>query len=208
MEGGGERAGRCGRHEEVADAEVVRRCLGGDAEAFALLVARYQDRVYTLAYRLLGHSDDALDAAQEAFIRAYAALDRFDTRRPMAPWLLRIAANVAYGMLRKRAPGQLSLDALSEGEADAALARSPGAEKIPAADPEQRVTRAASDAAIRDAVLALPEPYRTVTLLHYLEEMPYETIAAALEMPLGTVKTYLHRARQRLKAVLGERGDR
>jgi RNA polymerase sigma-70 factor (ECF subfamily) len=188
---------------DLPDAEVIRRCRCGEVEAFRFLVERYQDRVYGLAFRLLGHAEDALDAAQETFVRAYGALDRFDTARPFSPWLLRIAANTCYGMLRKRPTGQVSLDAMGEAEVDAAFAGGPGGPSSLASDPAETVARAAGDEQIRRAVLALPEPYRTVTLLRYMEEMPYEGIAEALEMPLGTVKTCLHRARGRLKQLLG-----
>jgi RNA polymerase sigma-70 factor (ECF subfamily) len=85
---------------------------------------------------------------------------------------------------------------MEEREAEAALASDD------AADPHQQIERALRDEEIQCAVLALPEPYRTVVLLRYMEEMPYEAIAAALEMPLGTIKTVLHRARQRLRAAL------
>jgi len=204
--------------EAPVDAEVVQRCLRGEVELFRVLVERHQDRVYHLALHLLGHPEDALDAAQETFVRAYGALARFDTARPLRPWLLRIAANVCYGMLRKRPAGQLSLDAMTEREADAAWLRSrgpadrlcppAGAPDSPAVDPGALVTRAAEDEEVRRAVFALPEPYRTVTLLHYMEEMSYEAIAAALEIPLGTVKTHLHRARARLKKLLTAPQDR
>ena len=99
---------------DLPDAEVVHRCRCGEVEAFRLLVERYQDRVYGLAYRLLGGADDALDAAQETFLRAYGALDRFDAARRFAPWLLRIAANTCYGMLRKRPSGEFSLEGFRE----------------------------------------------------------------------------------------------
>lgn len=202
--GGWAAGARC---EQPADAEVVRRCRDGETELFRVLVERYQDRVYGLAFHLLGDRDDASDAAQETFLRVYVALDRFDVTRPLLPWLLRIAANTCYGMLRKRPSGQFSLDAMPEGEVDARISRAPGTAVASSADPAERVARAASDAEIHRAVLALPEPYRTVTLLRYREEMSYAAIAEALEMPLGTVKTCLHRARARLKTALEERGE-
>jgi RNA polymerase sigma-70 factor, ECF subfamily len=181
---------------QPSDAAVIQRCRRGEVELFSILVERYQDRLYNLSLRLLDNPDDALDAAQETFVRAYAALTQFEADRPFAPWLVRIATNVCFGLLRKRRPGIVSLDAMEEREADATLAADD------AADPQRQVERALRDEEVQCAVLALPEPYRTVVLLRYMEEMPYETIAAALEMPLGTVKTCLHRARQRLRAAL------
>jgi RNA polymerase sigma-70 factor (ECF subfamily) len=181
---------------QPSDAAVIQRCRRGEVELFSILVERYQDRIYNLSLRLLDNPDDALDAAQETFVRAYAALPQFEADRPFPPWLLRIATNICFGLLRKRRPGIVSLDAMEEREAEAALASDD------AADPHQQIERALRDEEIQCAVLALPEPYRTVVLLRYMEEMPYEAIAAALEMPLGTIKTVLHRARQRLRAAL------
>jgi len=183
---------------QPSDAEVIQRCRRGEVEPFSLLVERYQDRIYNLAFRLLGNADDALDAAQDAFVSAYAALSRFDPDRPFAPWLFRIATNACYGMLRKRRP-DLSFEAMEEQEAVPAAAVS-----AVEADPQERVLRAMRDEEIQQAVLALAEPFRTVMFLRYEEEMSYEAIAAVLELPIGTVKTYLHRARQRLRKALGD----
>jgi RNA polymerase sigma-70 factor, ECF subfamily len=182
-----------------SDDEVIRRCQRGDVELFGVLVKRYQDRLYNLCFRLLGGSEDARDAAQESFIRAFEALGRFELGRPFAPWLFRIATNSCYGILRKRGVSILSLDALEEPEAisvaDAGSSRG---------DPQQSLDRAVRDEEIRQTVLALPEPYRTVVLLRHMEELSYEAIAEVLAMPLGTVKTTLHRARQRLRQALEE----
>jgi RNA polymerase sigma-70 factor, ECF subfamily len=185
---------------QPSDAEVIQRCRRGEVEPFSLLVERYQDRVYNLAFRLLGNADDALDASQDAFVSAYAALSRFDPARPFVPWLFRIVTNACYGILRKRRP-DLSFETMEEQQAIPATAVT-----APEADPQQHVLSAIRDEEIQHAVLALAEPFRTVMLLRYMEEMSYEAIAVALELPIGTVKTYLHRARQRLRAALGEGG--
>src|SRR5260370_34788542 len=105
---------------QPSDAEVIQRCRRGEVEPFSLLVHRYQDRVYNLAFRLLGNADDALDAAQETMVRAYAALSRFQQDRPFAPWLFRIPTNTCYGILRKRPP-ELSFEGIREPEPDPAL---------------------------------------------------------------------------------------
>jgi RNA polymerase sigma-70 factor, ECF subfamily len=185
-----------------SDAEVIERCQRGEAQPFSFLVKRHQDRVYNLAFRILENADDALDASQETFVRAFSALSRFDRARPFAPWLMQIAANVCIGMLRKRRPGTVFLDALAEDEADTLI----GAKSDPTdwGDPQRRLERRIREAAVQRAVLALPEPYRTVVLLRHMEEMGYDEIGAALEIPLGTVKTHLHRARERLRRALAE----
>jgi RNA polymerase sigma-70 factor (ECF subfamily) len=154
--------------------------------------------VYNLAFRLLDGREDALDVSQETFVRAYASLTRFDPDRPLAPWLFRIAANLCYGLLRKRRP-EVSFEAIEEGGEEARESDLPGSS---AADPLQRVLKTARDAEIWESVLSLPEPYRTVVLLRYQEDLSHAEIATVLEMPIGTVKTCLHRARQRLRKSL------
>src|SRR5438876_1917968 len=98
---------------QPSDAEVIQRCRRGEVEPFSLLVERYQDRVYNLAFRLLDHAEDARDASQETFVRAYSALARFDPDRPFAPWLFRIATNLCYGLLCRRRP-EISFEPLDE----------------------------------------------------------------------------------------------
>jgi RNA polymerase sigma-70 factor (ECF subfamily) len=185
-----------------SDDEVIQRCQRGEVELFGVLVKRYQDRLYNLCFRLLGSAEDARDAAQETFIHAYEALGRFEVGRPFTPWLFRIATNACYGLLRKRWVTILSLDALEEPEAvSAAVGGELGEQE---GDPEQSLVRAVRDEEIRQAVMSLPEPYRAVMLLRYMEDLSYEAIAEALAMPMGTVKTCLHRARQRLRRALTE----
>src|SRR5947209_9715472 len=145
---------------QASDSEVIQRCRRGEIEPFRLLVERYQDRIYNLSLRLLGNREDALDAAQETFVRAFGALSRFEPDKPLTPWLYRIATNTCYGVLRQRKHRTLSLDVLEEGEAEAAQLHAGSPD-----DPQQRVLRAERDEEIQRAVLALPAPYRTVVLL-------------------------------------------
>lgn len=185
---------------QPSDAEVIERCLRGEVEPFSLLVERYRDRVYNLALRLLERTDDALDVSQETFIRAYGALSGFDAERPLAPWLFRIATNLCIGVLRKRRP-EVSFETLEENELAAPGGAYPGRRE---GDPELSALRVVRDEEIRNAVRRLPEPYRTVVVLRYHDELTHEEIAAVLEIPIGTVKTHLHRARMRLRKMLAE----
>jgi RNA polymerase sigma-70 factor (ECF subfamily) len=184
---------------QASDAEIIRRCRQGEVEPYRLLVERYQDRIYNLSLRLLENAEDARDAAQETFVRAFAALSRFEPDQPFAPWLYRIATNACYGVLRKRKRSVLSLDSLAEWEVDAALAYATGP-----VDPQEAFLRTAREEEIQAAVMALPVPFRTVVLLRYMEGLSYDAIAKALDKPLGTVKTYLHRAHLRLRAALAD----
>jgi RNA polymerase sigma-70 factor (ECF subfamily) len=189
---------------QPSDGEIIRRCRHGEVEPFSLLVERYQDRVYNLAFRMLQNADDALDAAQDAFVRAFGALERFDMERPFAPWLFRILTNTCYGMLRKRRP-ELSFESIEAQDSEPARSGAAGGSE---GDPQRHVLQTAREEEIQQAVLALSEPYRTVILLRYVEDMSQEAIAAALELPLGTVKTHLYRARRRLRQALSEGEDR
>jgi len=174
-----------------ADADAVARCLAGEREAFADLVLRYQDRVFGLALRLCGgHRADAQDAAQEAFLRAYAALGRYDAGRPWLPWLLRIAVNVCRDRARRRsARPEFALEAW-ESVAD------------PADGPEGALLRAERRRAVRAAVAALPENQRVLIALAYDQELALGEIAQALRLPLTVVKNRLYRARRAIAARL------
>lgn len=169
-----------------ADAEVIRRCLGGDREAFARLVERYGQSLYRLCYGLLGHPEEAADAVQESFARAYQALGRFDCTRPFAPWLYRISANYCRDRLRRRRRGLTSLDSVAE-VADSG----PG--------PAESVGQRDEAARIRAAVAGLPDGYRELVVMAHLQQVPLSEIAAAYDLTLTVVKNRLFRARQMLR---------
>lgn len=166
---------------------LVQRILQGDEQASTELVRGYQEMVYRLAYLILGDADDAKDAAQEAFIRAFDALDRFDTSRPLRPWLLRIVANVARTQLQ------------AKGRQMAALRR------LAQSDPDQFVMPAPqiSEAAfLWEAARKLDEGSQEVLYLRYFLDLSLEETAQALEVPTGTVKSRQARALERLRVII------
>jgi RNA polymerase sigma-70 factor (ECF subfamily) len=177
-------------HED--DRAAVRRARDGDESAYAELLARHRDRVFSFLLRLLGSAPDAEDVAQETFVKAFTRLDSYDPSRPFISWLFGIAHHAALDHLRARRPAALSLDDL-----DAPL---------DPADP--RPSAEASAAAVLDAELiekllsALPPLYREPLLLRHKEEMDLPEIARVLSLPLGTVKVRLFRARDMLKRKL------
>jgi RNA polymerase sigma-70 factor (ECF subfamily) len=179
---------------EPSDEDLARRAQAGDADAFAVLVVRYQRAVLNLAYRMLGDAQEAEDVAQDVFVRAYQSLDRFDPARRFFSWLYRIAVNRCLSYRARPRPDTL--------DAGAHLA-------VPdaAPSPEQQAARHETQAAIRAAIAALPEHERALVALRYGAELSYEEIAATMQLPLGTVKTRLFRARQRLAGLLEEEGD-
>lgn len=158
----------------------------GNLQAFADLVRAHQQAVFNIAYRLLGNTQDAEDATQETFLRAYRFFDRFDPNRPFAPWVKRIAVNVCLNHMARR-PTPYSLDA-------------DGAPPPPdaAPGPEARTLQRDLSRRVRAEVLALPPRYRAVIELRHFQGLSYTEIAEALGRPLNTVKSDLFRARKLL----------
>jgi RNA polymerase sigma-70 factor (ECF subfamily) len=189
---------------EVTDAELVRKTLAGKTEAYNALVQRYQRQVYNLAYRMLGNADDAGDLVQDTFLRAYGALSSFRQDASFLTWLYKIASNLCIDQMRSRkSRGALSLDVeLEEG-------REPMADRTQG--PEESVVRGAVANIVHKEVMNLPERYRIVVVMRHLQGMSIDEIAEDLDLPSGTVKTHLFRAREmlrgRLKPVLGMETD-
>lgn len=169
--------------------QLVRRCLRGDAQAVAALVQRFQPEVYGLCLRLLQHCQDAEDVTQEVFLRVFRSLRRWDPARPLRPWILGIAVNRCRTWLSQRARQPEVVDYLHE------TAVAP-----PAEDCSELLQE------IQVGVAQLRADYRMVFLLYHEQGLSYEEIAAALGRPVGTVKTWLHRARWELLEHLRRRG--
>jgi RNA polymerase sigma factor (sigma-70 family) len=171
------------------EATLVRRCLRGDADAVAALVARFQAEVYGLCVRLLNHRHDAEDVTQEVFLRIFRSLKRWDATRPLKPWVMGIAVNRCRTWLTQRARRPELADYLQD--------TVPG----PAADDSAELLRE-----IHDALAELRPEYREVFVLFHEYGHPYEDIAQALDRPVGTIKTWLHRARLEMLERLQRRG--
>lgn len=172
---------------------LILRVLRGERDLFRALVERYERRVYAVALRILGDRHDAEDASQEAFVRAFRALEGFDGRRAFANWLLVIAANVARRHLRRRrrsAP-------LAEGDAAWTSAA--------ASEHEHEESAAALRTAVVECLGRLSEPKRRALVLLHRDRRSYAEIAAIMEVPIGTVKTAIHRARAELREMLRAR---
>jgi RNA polymerase sigma-70 factor, ECF subfamily len=188
---------------DVGEAAWARAAARGDKRAFGRLVDAHKRVVFGLCVRLLRDPEESKDAAQEAFVRAYAAIGTYDAAQPFAPWILRIARNHCLDLLRRRIPESQKLDLDAEPE-DGAPARE-------VADPaatrgDDALERRETAAILEQAVAALPPNYREVIQLFHVEHLSYKEIAAALDVPIGTVMTWLHRARSKLKAALLEAG--
>ncbi len=187
---------------EAAWIAAARR---GDLEAFNRLVLAYQDQAYRVAYRLLGDPDAAADATQDAFLKAYRHIGRFQGGAFRA-WLLRIVTNTCYDYLRRRRRRPtVSLDASfadgGPGEASAWLRDTRDGQ-----DPARYAENRALAAAIEACLAALPPDFRAVVVLVDVEGLDYPTAAQALGVPVGTVKSRLARARRRLRDCLRAAG--
>lgn len=178
---------------QADEAALLRRAQQGDEMAFAELVRRRQTAVFNVAYRLLGRRQDAEDAAQEAFLRAYQALDRFDVSRPFAPWIKRITANLCLNWLEsERIRPQLTAADMADQPA--------GLDNLaaPTPTPEQALLRQEQAHRLRQAIWQLPPTYRAVIEYRHFQEMSYDDIAAAMDRPVSSVKSDLFRARKLL----------
>ena len=173
----------------LSDNTLVRQAQRGDQDAFQALVIRHQRYVYNLAYRLLRDRNEAEDLAQEALLRAWRGLGSFRGEAKFTTWLYRIVTNLCYNRL----PG-LRREVMAAGVDDLGTLASP-VDREPAAEAETSEQRAW----LHCQIAALPRKYQLVITLFYLQEFSYQEIAQVLGVPLGTVKTHLFRARERLK---------
>ncbi|HKB46191.1 MAG TPA: sigma-70 family RNA polymerase sigma factor [Ktedonobacterales bacterium] len=185
------------------EAEWARAAAGGDKGAFARLVEKHKQSVYGLCYRLLGTGEESRDASQEAFVRAYTGIRDFDARQPFAAWVLRIARNHCIDLLRRRRP-TLALQAESRSDEGPETGVAPELSDHYAMGGEQAVQELEAQRDLERAVAALPPRYREVIALFHVQHHSYAEIADALGVPMGTVMTWLHRARKELRERLSE----
>ena len=176
-------------HDVVDDRGLVDAVLGGDRDAFRLLVEREQVTVFRACLRILGRPHDAEDVAQESFVMAYRALGSYRGDGPLGGWLLRIATRQAFRRLsQRRETVELSTELPHRSEG---------------ADPLQATLADERGEMVRRAVGTLAEPYREVVALRFFGELTLEEIARATGRPINTVKTHLRRGLERLRPVLG-----
>ena len=178
---------------------LIKDALEGDLDAFNTLVLHYQDLVYNVAYRVVGEHDASGDATQEAFISAYQKLDQYRGGSFKA-WLLRIVTNACYDELRRRQrqPVTPLKPELDDGE----TLENPYWIEDDAPNPEEQTEEAELQKAIQHCINELDDKFRTVLVLVDVEGLDYETAAEAVDTPLGTVKSRLARARDRVQECL------
>jgi len=178
--------------EDRSDEDLIQRYLRGDANAFSVLVRRHERRVYNLCYRMLGREEDAHDAAQDAFLTALRKLSSFRGEARFTTWMHRVTVNACYDVLRRKRREPMLEPARDEDEPEP-----PG----PASPDHADSAVAAVD--VQRALVEVPQEFRAVLVLHDVQDMAYEDIAEVLGIPVGTVKSRLHRGRVALAHALG-----
>lgn len=185
------------------DAALTQRVLLGDDEAAAEIVRRYERPVFNLIARMVQDRGAVEDLAQDAFIKVFRALHTFDARLRFSAWILKVAHNTAIDHLRRHRPSLLPLDAPGPDDEPPLSARLPDEAAV---SPERAAERAGLASALDAALDRVRPEYRAVILLRYQEDLDYQDIAQVLDLPLGTVKTFLHRGRQALARELTAAG--
>jgi RNA polymerase sigma-70 factor (ECF subfamily) len=181
---------------DANEAELIERARKGDTQAFGVLIERYQRRVVGVAMAVVHNQDDALELAQETFIRAYENLAKFESRSSFSTWLYRIAANISIDFRRRE--GRHTIVRGEEGEHE--LDRLPSER----GDSFLESSRSELGRRLRDALQELTPEHRTVILLREVEGLSYDEISEVLQCPRGTVMSRLHYARDRLRGILGD----
>jgi len=192
----------------LSDRDVVARAAQGHERAYRELIGRYERPVFSLIYRLVRDRELAEDLAQETFIKVLNAIDRYDASYKFSSWIFKIANNTAIDSLRKKTLDTVSLDGSPHARsvAEAAEGWSPTAVARDE-NPQEYVERLELGSALDRALAELRPEYRTAIVLWHMEDRPYEEIADIMDVPLGTVKTYIHRARKELRERLAQEAE-
>ena len=176
------------------EAELIDRSRKGDSDAFGILVERYQRRVVGVALAVVHNQDDAIELAQETFVRAFENLSKFESRSSFSTWLYRIAANLAIDFWRREGRHVV----LHGEDADNEIGKLPNTR----GDSFQEVSRSELSARLKQALEELTPEHRAVILLREVEGLSYDEISETLDVPRGTVMSRLHYARNRLRGLL------
>lgn len=180
------------------DRQLINACLDGQSAAFGELVCRYQDRLYNTVFRLLENQEDARDVVQEAFLSAYQSLRSFKGDSLFFTWLYRIAVNTAISYKRK----QRVLPRLHSGPGSSPEI----ADASDAVRPERSLEVAEDEKRVHDALMRLSVEHRTVLIMKDMDGQKYEDMAETLQVPIGTIRSRLHRARLELRSILLHEG--
>lgn len=184
---------------QPSDERLIRKVRKGDHKAFETLVDRHKTMVFNVAYRMLRNREDAEDAAQESFLRAFNAIDTFRKEAKFSSWLYRIVSNVCLSHMSRGHAQQAFLE-IENGEVVAAHPELSDR----SSNPEEIVSQEDFAENVRSLIVRLAPQYRAVITLYYLQDLSYAEIAEILSLPMGTVKTHLYRAKDMLKRAVLE----
>lgn len=179
----------------MQDDILIRRAAAKDESAFEQLMLLHRKPVYNICYRMAGNADDALDLSQEVFLKLWRTLEQYQFDAAFSTWLFRLTQNVCIDFLRRKKRQQHVSLTFSNDEDEGKELSVPDPEPLP----EERVIFNEKQAAIRAAMNALPVDFREILQLRVVQELPYEQIAQIMDLPVGTVKSRLARARLQLK---------
>jgi RNA polymerase sigma-70 factor, ECF subfamily len=174
---------------------IIQQVKKGDQQAFEEIVELYGGRVYQLTYRMLGNTHEAEDISQEAFLRAYINIERFDSTKKFSTWLYRIATNLAIDRMRKKKP-DYHLDAEIAGTEGLTLYSQLASDEK---DPDEQVEVFELQEEVQQEIDNLPAKYRSAIILKYIQELSLKEISDILDLPVATVKTRIHRGREALR---------
>ena len=180
---------------KAEDLQLITRARRGDERAFRALLAKYERPVFSICLRMVRNREEAADLAQEAFVKVFAMLDRYNPDYAFSSWLFKITSNLCIDWLRKRRIETLAMDAPVSGEQGDIQRQF----EAPDLNPEQEYLKKEKMLQLSRAIEALPDHYRIMLLLRHEQHLSYEQIADTLDIPLGTVKARIHRAREMLK---------
>jgi RNA polymerase sigma factor (sigma-70 family) len=190
-----------GMFDRQQDLRTIRRCKRGEEPAFREILDRYRTPIYNLCYRMSRNPEDARDLAQEVFIKVFSLLDRFDEQYAFSSWLFRIATNHCIDHIRRNRLRFLSLDGVTGQDGEEYELQ------VPAEGPEPDTVLQRKEALERlaEVIDELPPHYKAITMLRHDQQLSYEEIAEILQLPLGTVKARIHRARNLIQQMLKAR---
>lgn len=177
----------------VSDIEIVNQCLAGDVNAFEILIERYKRVIYNTAYRMMGNREEAEDVSQEAFIRMFNSLSKYNPEYKFITWALKITTNLCLDSLRKRKAETVPIDDVFD-------------IKDGNDTPEEEYVRKENQKLVQDAIMKLPDKYREFLILFHHRNLSYQEIMEITGESLTIVKNRLYRARQMLKEELINRG--
>ncbi len=186
--------------KKLTDGELIETAISGREDSFEELVRRYQRPITGYIYRMLNNYDASLDVTQEVFIKVYNSLERYSSDYKFSTWLYRIARNAAIDYMRRNSVNQQSLE----------MENADGTYQLqiesPQPSPEQERERSEWRAEIESVVKCLPTVYRELILLRHAQDLSYDEIAEVTDLPLGTVKNRLFRAREMMREIFVARG--